>query len=518
MISEVRMSGKVVSMRNAREVLRLRIGQELSVRQVASSCGVSISTVSEYEKRYRGAGLPWPPPKELDDVALERVLRSGQPSGPTRQMPDIGYIVKELKRQHVTMQLLWIEYRESFPEGYGYTQFCHWIREQRPKLDVTLRQEHKAGEKVFTDYAGATIPFINPKTGEVVETNLFVAALGASSYIYAEVTLDMTEPNWIGSHVRTFEFLGGVPEIIVPDNTKTAVTKPDRYEPDLNPAFSEMAAYYGAAVIPARIRKPRDKAKVEVSVQIAQRWIVAALRKRAFHSLAEINEAVAELLERINNRKFKAIDATRQELFDKLDKPTLKSLPPTRYVYGEWKKATVNIDYHITIERHNYSVPYRFARKKVDVRFTAMTVEVFLNNKRIASHLRSRELGGYTTLDEHMPESHKRYLEWTPSRIINWAAATGPSTAELVKQILQRRPHPEQGFRSCLGIISLGRKFGATRVEAAAKRALAIRSYSYMSVKSILEKNLDSKPVAEQLELVSIPSHANVRGRDYYKS
>ena len=512
------MPRREVSMRNAREVLRLRIGQGLSVRQVASSCGVSISTVSEYEKRFRLAGLGWPLPVELDDVALRRVLRCGQPSGPTRPMPEIGYLVAELKRAHVTMQLLWMEYRESFPDGYGYTQFCHWIKEQRSALDVTLRQDHKAGEKVFTDYAGATIPFVNPMTGEVVETNLFVAALGASSYIYAEATLDMTEPNWIGSHVRMFEFFGGVPEIIVPDNTKTAVIRPDRYEPDLNPSFSEMAAHYGAAIIPARIRKPRDKAIVEVSVQIAQRWIVAALRKRTFHSLAEINEAIRELLEKINNRKFKAMDATRQELFDKLEVPALAPLPISRYVYGEWKKATVNIDYHITVEAHHYSVHYHFARKKVDVRITALTVEVFLNNKRIASHLRSYVVGGYTTLDEHMPESHKRYLEWTPSRIIKWAAETGPATAELVNQALERRPHPEQGFRSCLGIINLGKKFGATRMEAAAKRALAIRSYSYTSVKSILEKGLDSKPLQEQLELVPISRHANIRGRDYYQS
>ena len=505
-------------MRNAREVLRLRIGSGLSVRQVASSCGVSISTISEYEKRFRQSGLAWPLPETLDDVALERVLRSGQPSGPTRQMPDIGYIVAELKRPHVTMQLLWVEYREAFPDGYGYTQFCHWIKEQRPALDVTLRQKHKAGEKAFTDYAGATIPFINPKTGEIIETNLFVAALGASSYIYAEATLDMAEPNWIGSHVRMFEFFGGVPEIIVPDNTKTAVTKADRYEPDLNPSFSEMAAHYGVAIIPARVRKPRDKAVVEVSVQIAQRWIVAALRKRTLHSLAEINEAIAELLERINNRKFKAIDATRQELFDRLDKPALAPLPPARYVYGEWKKATVSIDYHIAVDKHCYSVPYRYARKRVDVRLTATTVEVFLNNKRIASHLRSYLQGGYTTVREHMPASHQRYLEWTPSRIVNWAGATGPATAELVKKILEMKPHPEQGFRSCLGIISMGKKYGVPRVEAAAKRALAIRSYSYTSVKSILQKGLDSKPLKEQLELVPISGHANIRGRDYYRS
>lgn len=512
------MPRREVSMRNAREVLRLRLGSGLSLRQVASSCGVSISTISEYEKRFRQSGIVWPLPEELDDVALERVLRSGQPSGPTRQMPDIGYIVQELKRPHVTMQLLWVEYREVFPDGYGYTQFCHWIKEQRPMLDVTLRQEHKAGEKVFTDYAGATIPFIDPKTGEIVQTNLFVAGLGASSYIYAEATLDMSEPNWIGSHVRMFEFFGGVPEIIVPDNTKTAVTKADRYEPDLNPSFSEMAAHYGVAIIPARVRKPRDKAVVEVSVQIAQRWIVAALRKRTFHSLAGINEAIDELLDRINNRKFKAIDATRQDLFDRLDRPALAPLPTTRYVYSEWKKATVNIYYHITVEHHNYSVPYQFARKTVDVRLTATTLEVILNNKRIASHPRSYLVGGYTTCREHMPASHQRYLEWTPSRIVNWAAATGPATAELVAKVLEMRPHPEQGFRSCLGIINLGKRFGTPRVEAAAKRALAIRSYSYTSVKSILERGLDSKPLQEQLELIPASTHANIRGRDYYRS
>ncbi|MCL5736796.1 MAG: IS21 family transposase [Actinobacteria bacterium] len=512
------MSGKVVSMRNAREVLRLRIGQGLTIREVASGCGVSPSTVLEYEKRFIESGISWPLPEDLDDVALGRVLRSGQPSGPTRQMPDIGYIVKQLRRKHVTMQLLWVEYREAFPEGYGYTQFCHWIKQQRAELDVTLRQEHKAGEKVFTDYAGATIPFIDPKTGEVVQTNLFVAALGASSFIYAEATLDMSEANWIGSHVRLFEFLGGVPEIIVPDNTKCAVIRPDRYEPDLNPSFSEMAAHYGAAVIPARVRKPRDKAIVEVSVQIAQRWVVAALRNRTFHSLAEINEAISELLERINNRKFRAIDATRKELFNKIDKPALKPLPATRYVYGEWRKATVSIDYHVAVYKHYYSVPYRFAGKRVDVRLSALTVEVFLNNKRIASHPRSHLVGGYSTHREHMPASHQRYLEWMPSRIINWAAATGPATAELVKKILNMRPHPEQGFRSCLGIISLSRKYGPSRVEAAARRSLAIRSYSYTSVKSILEKKLDSQPIKGQLEFACVSTHSNIRGRDYYRN
>lgn len=512
------MPRREVSMRNAREVLRLRIGSGLSVRDVASSCGVSISTVSEYEKRIREAGLGWPLPEDMDDDLLERLVRSGQPTGPSRALPDINYVVTELAKPHVTLTLLWLEYRETNPEGYGYTQFCHWINEQRAKLDVTLRQHHKAGEKVFTDYAGDTLTIIDPKTGEIVPVYLFVATLGASSYTYAEGVLEMSEASWIASHIRTFEYFGGVPRIIVPDNTKCAVIKPDRYEPDLNPSFAEMAAHYGAAVIPARVRKPRDKAKVENAVLVVERWILAALRNRTFHSIHELGYAVADLLDKLNNRKFKIMDSSRSELFEKTDKPALLPLPSSRYAYGQWKKATVSIDYHIVVERHFYSVPYQFVRKQVDVRISATTVEVFLGNRRIASHIRSSCEGGFTTNPEHMPKSHRKHLEWTPSRIINWAGSTGPATAQLVERILQSRPHPEMGYRSCLGIIGLSRKYPIDRVEAAAHRALAIGSYSFKSVKSILENGLDRKPLHSQLELIPAPNHPNIRGPQYYRN
>ncbi|MCL5104957.1 MAG: IS21 family transposase [Armatimonadetes bacterium] len=380
-----------------------------------------------------------------------------------------------------------------------------------------LRQEHKAGEKVFTDYAGSTIPYIDPKTGKVVQTNLFVGALGASSFIFTEATLDMTEPNWIGSHIRMFGFFGGVPEIIVPDNTKTAVTKPDRYEPDLNQSFSEMATHYGAAVIPARIRKPRDKAKVEKSVQFVETAILAALRNRTLFSLTEINEAIGELLDKLNSRKFKRIDATRAELFEQLDKPALGPLPPTRYYFGEWKTAKVAIDHHIALDKHFYSVPFHLTAARVEARLTATTVEIFHKGQRIATHIRSYQQGYFTTNPDHRPPKHQKHLEWTPARISSWAATKGPKTGELVRRIIESRRHPEQAYRSCLGIIRLADKFTCERVEAASARALRCNAISYTSVKSILDKGLDRQPLKDAPEYIPI-EHANVRGRDYYQN
>jgi transposase len=502
-------------MRTAREVLRLRLESKLSVREVAASCKVSVSTISEYEKRLGAAGLSWPLPEGLDDAALERIVRAGQPLGPTRPLPPTSHILKELRKPHVTLQLLWMEYRETSPDGYGYTQFCHWVNQERKKVPVTLRQEYKAGEKLFTDYAGDTLRILDPLTGELNPVYLFVSALGASSCAYAEGVLTMDEQSWTASHVRAFEFYGGAPRIIVPDNTKCAVTRPDRYEPDINPSFAEMAAHYGAAVIPARVRKPRDKAKVEAAVLLVERWILAALRNRVFHSIAEVNEAIRPLLDKINAKKMKRIGESRAELFEKLDKPALSPLPATRYTYGAWKKATVNIDYHVCVENHFYSAPYRSVRKQVDVRISASTVEICYKNRRIAGHQRSRVRGGYTTNPEHMPASHREYLEWSPSRIIRWAASTGPQTARLVEAILESKPHPEQGYRSCLGIIRLEKDFGKERVEAAANRALAIRACSYQSVKSILKKGLDARPLPTRT--LPAPTHANVRGADYYR-
>jgi transposase len=509
------MSRKGLSMRKAREILRLRLGVGLSSRQVAASCRVAPSTVLEYDSRAKEAGLSWPLPEDMDDEALERIIRSKLPLEPNRPMPDTDYLIREMRRAHVTLYLLWLEYRDQHPDGYGYTQFCLFYNQAKHKLSLTMRQEHKAGEKLFTDYAGDTLSVINPNTGESSPVYIFVAVLGASNHTYAQGTLDMALPSWIDSHIRAFEYMGGVPQIIVPDNTKCAVIKPDRYEPDLNREFADMAAHYGCAVIPTRVRKPRDKAKVENGVLVVERWILASLRNRVFFSLDEVNDAIAELLERLNTRKFKNLDASRRELFESLDKPALSPLPPTRYHFAEWKSAKVNIDYHIAVDKHFYSVPYPLAREQVDVRLTATTVEVFYKNRRVASHIRSYVVNRHTTNPEHMPKSHREYLEWSPSRIISWAGATGPNTAALVESILERKQHPELGYRSCLGIVRLATKFPPERVEAASARALRANAISYKSLKSILDNGLDRLPVRET-PTYTPQSHQNIRGSQYY--
>jgi transposase len=427
------------------------------------------------------------------------------------------YLYKEMKRRGVTLQLLWYEYRKGNPEGYQYSQFCHHYRLWTKKLDVTLRQEHRAGEKLFVDYAGQTVPIVDPSTGEVMQAQIFVAALGASNYTFAEASRAQDLPSWIRSHVHAFEFFGGVSDILVPDNLKAGVTHPCRYEPDLNPTYHDLAQHYGTTVIPARSGHPRDKAKVESAVLVSERWILAALRNHTFFSLAELNRSIAEKLQELNNRRFNKLDATRRTLFEAVDKPALKPLPLTPYEYAEWRKVTVNIDYHVAADRHYYSVPYQLVREQVEVRLTSTTVEVLFKNKRVASHPRSYRQGGFSTLPQHMPKAHQKYLQWTPSRIIRWAEQYGPMTQKLVTAILDSRPHPEQGFRSCLGIMRLGKRYPHERLEAACARALAIKAYSYKNVESILKNGLDQQSLLFNQDDQTQPlTHQNVRGKDYY--
>ena len=427
------------------------------------------------------------------------------------------YLHQELRKKGVTLQLLWHEYKQVNPEGYQYSQFCNLYRHWEKKLDVTLRQEHRAGEKLFVDYAGQTIPIIDPATGEVTQAQIFIAALGASSYTFAEASAAQDLPSWIRSHVHAFQFLGGVPEILVPDNLKVGIKKPCRYEPDINPTYLELAQHYGITVIPARVGRPRDKAKVESAVFVAERWILAALRNHDFFSIHQLNQAIFQALEQLNNRKFQKLDTTRKALFESLDKPALKPLPLQPYEYAEWQRARVNIDYHVEIDRHYYSVPYQLAREQVDVRLNPTTVEVLFKHTRVASHPRSYVKGQFTTLKTHMPKSHQRYLQWTPSRIIHWAEKTGPKTSELVTHILQNRPHPEQGFRSCLGIMRLASQYSPQRLEHASARALAIKAFSYKSVESILKNNLDQQPLLfDTPDQRHTPQHKNIRGKHYY--
>lgn len=505
-------------MRKIKEVLRLKFESELTNRRIARSCGIGRPTVAEYLRRFEEAGLAWPAAAELDDATLERKLFPPPPWIPSseRAVPDWPHVHRELRRKGVTLALLWHEYKAAHPEGFQYSWFCDRYRAWAGRLDVVMRQEHRAGETLFVDYAGQTVGVVDRATGEVREAQIFVAVLGASNYTYAEATWSQQLPDWIGAHVRAFQFLGGTPEAVVPDNLKSGVTKAHRYEPDLNPTYQDLASHYGVAVLPARARRPRDKAKAEVGVQVVERWILAALRNRIFFSLTELNQAIAELLVRLNERPFKKLPGSRRELFETLDRPALRPLSADPYQFAEWNKARVHIDYHVAIEGHYYSVPYQLVKRELDVRLTAHTVECFHRGQRVASHVRSSLKGRHTTVAEHMPKAHREYAEWTPQRLIRWAEQTGPATAGVVQHILERRAHPQQGFRACLGILRLGKGFGTKRLEAACRRALILGACRYQSVESILRQGLDRQPLPEQQELTLDIAHDNLRGSDYY--
>jgi transposase len=504
-------------MRRIKEVLRLTAAG-LSQREIAASIGVARSTIKDYQARARRAGLGWPLADEIDEAQLEGLLFPPRPALPSasRPWPDFGLVHREMKKKGVALFLLWEEYKAAHPEGFQYSWFCQHFRAFANKVDVVMRQSHRAGEKLFVDYAGQTAEVVDRTTGEVRQAQIFVAVLGASSYTYAEATWTQGLADWIGSHQRAFAFFGGVTEMVVPDNLKAGVTRAHRFEPDINPTYAEMAAHYGVAVIPARARKPRDKAKVEVAVQIVERWILARLRDMTFFSLDELNKAIHELLVRLNDRPFNKLPGCRRELFATLDRPALAPLPAQPYAFAIWKKARVNIDYHIELERHYYSVPYQLVKAEVEARISAQTVEIFHRGKRIAAHRRAYQPGHHTTVIAHMPRAHREHAEWTPRRLVQWAEKTGPATARLVEQILARRRHPQQGFRSCLGILRLGKSHGADRLEAACRRALHIGAASYKSIESILKHKLDQQPLPEPAQPTLPIDHDNVRGSKYY--
>jgi transposase len=507
-----------LSMRKIREYLRLRFEGGLSHRQIAASLQVSRSSVGEYERRFAASGLSWPLPEALSDWDLERRLFPPPPAVPadTRVVPDWAAVHQELRRPGVTLMLLWEEYRAAHPEGFGYSWFCKRYEAWSGSLDVVMRQTHRAGEKLFVDYAGHTVEVVDRASGEIRTAQIFVAVLGASNYTYAEATWSQGLGDWIGSHVRAFAYFDGVPAILVPDNLRSGVSKAHRYEPDLNPTYLELANHYGVAVVPARVRKPRDKAKAETGVQIVERWILAALRHQSFFSLSALNTAIGGLLERLNQRSFKKLPGSRRTAFETIDRPALRPLPLTPYVYATWKRVRVNIDYHVEVDGHYYSVPYTLVKQALDVRLTEHTVECFHRRQRIASHVRSALKGRHTTVAEHMPKAHREFAEWTPERLVRWAEKSGPATAGVIGHILANRPHPQQGFRSCLGILRLGERYGHDRLEAACARALRLNACRYKSIESILQRGLDRQALPEQQSLDLPAAHDHLRGPGYF--
>lgn len=509
-----------LSMRKIKEVLRLKNTTNLSNRDIGKSCNISKTSVAQYIDRAEKAGIAWPLPEQLDEETLEQMLFPS-PKGPSpisRPTPDWKYIHTELRKKGVTLFLLWEEYKQIYPQGYQYSRFCQLYNKWEGKLDKVMRQNHRAGEKMFVDYAGQTVEIQDKTTGEIRSAQIFIAVLGASNYTFAEATWTQTLPDWISSHVKAFKFFQGVPEIVVPDNLKSGVTKAHMYEPDINPTYQEMANHYQVAIIPARNRAPKDKAKVEVGVQIVERWILAKLRNRRFFSLAELNREISQLLGQLNQKSFQKMPGSRESLYHDLDKPALRSLPDTDYEFALWKKVRVNIDYHVEVDKHYYSVPHQLIKKQLEARITAKTIEIFHKGKRVASHIRSFQKGRHTTFKEHMPKAHRQYAEWTPEKIIQWARKTGPNTALLVKKILDSKPIPQQGFRTCLGILRLGKGFGQLRLEKACIRALKIGATTYKSVESILKNGLDQSPLPNQEKETEEDSiiHENIRGKDYY--
>jgi transposase len=506
-------------MKQITEVLRLKYAGGLSHERIARAVGISKGAVSKYASLAAAHGLSWPLPDDMDEAALERTLFPPQTS-PTRFVEPDGFAIHQaLKHKGVTLQLLWSEYAATHgDQAYRYSQYCHHYRQWRARQKRSLRQIHRAGEKAFIDYAGKTMAVVDRGSGEIRHAQIFVAVLGASSYTYAEATWTQSLPDWIASHQRALRYFGGVPQLLVPDNLKAAVVVADRYEPGINSTYADMAAHYGTAVLPARPYKPKDKSKAETAVLLVERWILARLRHQTFFSLADLNRAIAELLEDLNARPFQKRPESRRDLYEQLDRPALKALPAEDYEYAEWLKAKPGIDYHVEVYKRYYSVPYVLVGQKLDVRVTSSTVEVLHRGQRVVSHPRLvHQRERFRTLSEHMPKAHREHRDWSPERFLRWARDIGPCTAEVVQRQLTDRPHPEHGYRACLGLLKLSKQYTPKRLEAACERALAVHTVNYHSVASILKNGLDRQPpLTREEHQEELPLHANVRGPGYY--
>jgi transposase len=514
------MPNERISMSKLKQLIGLQ-SSNLSVRALARALGLSVGAVSKYLRALRACGIEAAEAETLSEVELEQRVFGPTPAGKPVAFvaPDCAWIHGELKRhRHVTLQLLWEEYAGLYgASAYRRSAFCQIYRRWEKHLKRSMRQRHFAGEKLFVDYAGRTVPIYGHSGEEAFRAHLFVSAMGASGCAYAEATRSESLPDWLGSHVRALEYYGAAPTIMVPDNAKVGVTRADRYEPDLQRSYEELAGHYRCVVIPARPYHPKDKSRVELSVLLVCRWVLARLRHQRFFSLDELNAAIRPLLEDLNNRAFQRLPGSRRSVFEALDRPAMRALPPTPYVFAEWKERIVAFDYHVDIDRHYYSVPHALVGHTVWARFSVSAVEVFFRSQRVATHVRSYQRGAHTTLPEHMPKRHRAHAEWSPRRLIQWGVSIGMHTGAVVEHLLRSKPHPEQGYRACLGLLNLSREYGAARLEAASSLAVHLGSPTRKSVKSILESGRDLRRSkhGESLEL-ELPTHGNVRGPGYY--
>lgn len=506
-----------------REILRLH-SQGISQRGIATSCACSRNTVSKIVHRAEELGIAWPLEKNWTDGELRQRLFAEVVQLSSRKHPDYEYVHREMAKSGVTLSLLWHEYCENCRSNHEiplmYSQFCHHYQQFTQRTNATMRIQRKPGEQLEVDWAGQTATIIDRETGEMIPMYIFVGVLAYSQYAYVEAFPTQNQECWIAAHVHMYQYFGGSTRVLIPDNLKTGVEKASWYNPVINKTYHEMAEHYSTAVIPARVRKPRDKPNAEGSVNVVSTWILAALRNQQFFSRAELNQEIQVKLKALNTKPFQKKEGSRHSVFIHEEKPFLLALPATPYELATWKVATVQINYHISVEKMHYSVPYEYIKHRVDVRVTRSVIEVFYNHQRICSHPRLQgKPGQYSTVEEHMPEKHKKYVQWDGKRFVSWAENIGPHTAIAVQAILSSHKVEQQGYRSCLALLKLNDKYGVTRLEAACQRALSYTPRpSFQSIKTILNTGQDKLNVQPETIPASPPSenHSFVRGAEYY--
>jgi transposase len=516
------MANNPISMSKIRQILRLH-SQGRGKLLIANHTGIARNTLKKYLKEFEHSGLSFKEINELSDKDLEDLFIKPEekPLSPKLQalFSLFPAMDKELKRKGITRLLLWEEYRRKHPDGYGLSQFKNYFAGWKAQVNPSMRIEHKAGDKLYVDFAGDKLSIVDKQTGEIQQVEVFVAILGASQLTYVEAVMTQQKEDFIAACEGALHYYGGVPAAIVPDNLKSAVIKSSKYEPVLNETFADFADHYGTTILPARAYHPQDKALVEGAVKIVYTRIYAKLRTGQYFTLDELNKAILIALEEHNLTLLKGRNYSRRQQFEEVERQTLAPLPPLRYELKKQLFATVMKNGHVSLsaDKHYYSVPYRFIGKKVKLMYSRSTVEIFYNYERIAIHKRTKSPYNYTTEKDHMASTHQFVSDWTPERFLNWAAGIHEDVHLYILKILDRKQHPEQAYKSCVGILSFAKKVGNDRLIKACQRALGYGIYNYKTIQTILEKGMDNYDEAEETKQLEMPLHENIRGEEYYQ-